>query len=188
MANSAKKPLRIMRADRVPTNPAERERDCIYLVKQPASTEFDIYVVDKNAEIYSGFNEDRFRVLFNQYARNLQVMYVVENIEAMGLLVHEQNSIVYVMDAAGYGDLTGGFAVFFYIMATGNYVLIAKGQNRWDDILGRPESRPAEIDESVRKSHTHENMETLNELSEVGGRLHLRGTPVSTVHFLGGNF
>ena len=51
----------------------------------------------------------------------------------------------------------------------------------WDNIAGKP-SAPAEaIDSAVTFSHIHENMDVLDQLSDVGGKLQYNGEDVGGV-------
>ena len=118
--------LSITRRDRVPDVPEERIKNCVYLTKLPGSNEFDIYVVDGNGNVHSNFNEARFRTLFNQYSQNLNVLFVVETIEARDLLVLNQNSLVYVADATGDNGITYGYAFYFYVKALNRFTLLLK--------------------------------------------------------------
>lgn len=183
--------LSITRRDRVPDVPEERIKNCVYLTKLPGANEFDIYVVDGNGNVHSNFNEDRFRTLFNQYSQNLNVLFVVETIEARDLLVLNQNSLVYVADATGDNGITRGYAFYFYVKALNRFTLLLKEDvppPRWEDMVGRPESSPEQIDNAVLLAHNHENKSTLDNLANVNNELHFRGAPVATVHFRGGNF
>lgn len=188
--------LRILRASSLPASPALREKNCMYLVKQPGKTTFDMYVVDAAGNAFSGFTSERLIEVIAQYSNTTRETETVANIAARNALVNPGNRLVFVDDATGDPTVEYGSALYYYKASTASYVKVwaadgsaggggggsPSGNVQWSDIIGRPNVSAGALENAVANSHTHENKDLLDKLSVVGGELHYNGAKVASVY------
>lgn len=106
-----------------------------------------------------------------------------------------ESLFIYVLDASADTDVTSGAALYIYAEDTASpgtykWYKVAETESldvqlQWSDILGKPTSSVADIDDAVTKRHTHSNKTQLDLISENGtsGNLEYDGqeyTPLST--------
>lgn len=125
----------------------------------------------------------------SQISKEYKETKVVADIQARNAMAVEdlyESLFVYVLDATGDPTVASGAALYIYaqdIDNPGSYVWhkVAEMESldvelNWSDILGRPTSTPAAIDQQVTDSHTHSNKTVLDALSEsVNGNLSYEG-------------
>lgn len=188
--------LRILRASSLPASPALREKNCMYLVKEPGKTNFDMYVVDAAGNAFSGFTSERLIEVIAQYSNTTRETETVANIAARNALVNPGNRLVFVDDATGDPTVEYGSAMYYYKASTASYVKVwaADGSAggggggspstnvQWSDIIGRPNVSAGALENAVANSHTHANKDLLDKLSVVGGELHYNGAKVASVY------
>lgn len=184
--------IRILRASSLPTSPALREKNCMYLVKQPGKTTFDMYVVDAAGNAFSGFTSERLTEVIAEYSNTTRETESVANIAARNALVNPGNRLVFVDDATGDPTVEFGSAMYFYKASTASYTKVwaadgsaggggSSGNVQWSDIVGAPNVSIAALEQAVANSHTHTNKDVLDKLSVVGGELHYNGSKVASV-------
>lgn len=186
--------LRILRASSLPATPALREKNCMYLVKQPGKTTFDMYVVDAAGNAFSGFTSERLTEVIAEYSNTTRETESVANIAARNALVNPGNRLIFVDDATGDPTVEYGSAMYFYKASTASYVKVwaadgsagggsggSGGNVQWSDIIGAPNVSVAGLEQAVANSHTHANKDVLDKLSVVGGELHYNGAKVASV-------
>lgn len=172
--------LKIFRSTSLPLSPAERHKNCMYLVKPEGSTVIDLYVVDANGNAFSNFNEPRFAGLFEKYARSLQTFNIAANIAERDALELAQNTLIFVLDATQDPSVPSGSALYFFMKESGVYVKVFQSVGvDWDYIHGKPTSTAEQIDQAVISSHNHENMTVLNAIDATGDVLFYKDTPVT---------
>ena len=188
--------LRILRASSLPASPALREKNCMYLVKQPGKTTFDMYVVDAAGNAFSGFTSERLIEVIAEYSNTTRETETVANIAARNALVNPGNRLVFVDDATGDPTVEYGSALYYYKASTASYVKVwaadgsagggsggsPSGNVQWSDIIGRPNVSAGALESAVANSHTHQNKDLLDKLSVVGGELHYNGVKVASVY------
>lgn len=188
--------LRILRASSLPASPALREKNCMYLVKEPGKTTFDMYVVDAAGNAFSGFTSERLIEVIAQYSNTTRETETVANIAARNALVNPGNRLVFVDDATGDPTVEYGSAMYYYKASTASYVKVwaadgsaggggggsPSGNVQWSDIIGRPNVSAGALENAVANSHTHGNKDLLDKLSVVGGELHYNGAKVASVY------
>lgn len=181
------------RATGFPSDPAERIKNCIYLVKEPNKTDFDIYMVDAEGNAFTHFNEKRFKSLFDHYSQTNQELFVVNDIAERDAVDSERNFLVFVLDATADPNLGGGEALYFYIASLVKFVCIYQSKQiqrelDWSKLVNGPNSSPSQIDDAVRNTHTHENKNVLDGLGTEDDLLTYKGKLVSTVIFVESNW
>lgn len=187
--------LRILRASSLPASPALREKNCMYLVKQPGKTTFDMYVVDAAGNAFSGFTSERLIEVIAEYSNTTRETETVANIAARNALVNPGNRLVFVDDATGDPTVEYGSALYYYKASTASYVKVwaadgsagggggsSSGPVQWADIIGRPNVSSGALESAVANSHVHANKDLLDKLSVVGGELHYNGAKVASVY------
>lgn len=189
--------LRILRASSLPASPALREKNCMYLVKQPGKTTFDMYVVDAAGNAFSGFTSERLIEVIAEYSNTTRETETVANIAARNALVNPGNRLVFVDDATGDPTVEYGSALYYYKASTASYVKVwaadgsagggggsgsGSSNVQWTDIIGRPNVSAGALESAVANSHTHQNKDLLDKLSVVGGELHYNGAKVASVY------
>ena len=176
-----------------PSDPLERIKNCVYLVKEPGKTDFDIFMVDELGEAFTHFNEKRFKALFDKYTHLSKELLVINNIAERNLLELTKNSLVFVIDAKDDIAIGDGEALYFYLVDLDKYVCIYKSKEvqkevDWSKITNGPNSTSEAIDDAVRRTHDHNNKELLDNLSEEEGVLKFKGEPVSNVVLIKSNW
>lgn len=181
------------RSDSLPVDPQQRHKNCMYLIKSPTKTDFDIVMVDGSGVAHTHFNEDRFKRLFDYYSRSTGDFFVVNNIEERDALSLTKNSLVFVVDASGDPVVPEGEALYFFSTAMQKHIRIYQEKKRpetldWTLLVNGPTSTPLAIDAAVANSHTHTNPEVLESLGVQDGLLTHNGTLVSNVVYKDSNW
>lgn len=90
----------------------------------------------------------------------------------------------WVLDATDDPTVESGGAKYLYMLDS-NWLKVAEAESMdiicdWDHILSKPESTPAQIDLAVAKQHTHDNIETIAQISDDGtSKLLYKGKAIS---------
>lgn len=110
---------------------------------------------------------------------------IVANIAARDALAPTTTLYVYVQDATGDATVASGGATYLYNVAGAAWVKISEAESmdvslNWADLVGRPSSAVADIDDAVAKRHTHANKTELDKIGEAGGELTYNGAQVKT--------
>ena len=117
------------RARSFPSDPAERIKNCIYLVKEQGKTDFDIYMVDAEGSAFTHFNEKRFKTLFDHYNETNKELFVVSDIAERDAIDSENNFLVFVLDATNDPVIGGGEALYFYIASLLKFVCVYQSKH-----------------------------------------------------------
>lgn len=181
------------RARSFPSDPAERIKNCIYLVKEQGKTDFDIYMVDAEGSAFTHFNEKRFKTLFDHYSETNKELFVVSDIAERDAIDSENNFLVFVLDATDDPVIGGGEALYFYIASLLRFVCVYQSKHvqrevDWSKLVNGPNSSASQIDIAVSNTHTHENKNVLDELEVNDNQLHFKGKLVSTVVLVESNW
>ena len=98
---------------------------------------------------------------------------VVADITARDALTPEDGTTVLVLDATGDATVASGAATYVYDGDNTQWVKISEAESmditlNWSDIVGKPSSSVANIDDAVTKRHSHANKTQLDKVSEDG--------------------
>lgn len=180
------------------TLPETLQANSMYLVAPVGSDLLSIYVTGTDATVIRRTlnNSDVAALIAQAGAEGSGItssnrVEVVTTIAERDALVAEAtaNFVALVTDATADETVVSGAATYVYIANTQQFVKVAEYESmdfkvNWADIVGKPEIEQAQLNNLVRDSHTHTNLEVLEKLSEgVDGKLNYNGTPVSTVSF-----
>ncbi len=108
------------------------------------------------------------------------------DIAARDAMTLTKSTFVYVADATGDETVNAGAAMYLYDFTNESWHKVTEYESQdlalsWDNIDGKPESSAESIDDAVGMSHIHENMDVLDQLSEVDGKLQYNGVDVGGV-------
>lgn len=195
----AASPLKISFVTAYPTNP---EANTIYFVKGTRDGFVDIMVVGADpatdTRVSQGINETRVDEMITAQLANFNTALIYDTIAERDAdtATHVADRMVFVRDASADPtvdsklDVDGNplpsaaFYIFKHDLA--EYVKLVDWNDidvvlKWDNIQGKPNSTPAQIDQAVTDSHTHANKTVLAGFSEDAGQLVWNGAVVSTV-------
>ena len=108
------------------------------------------------------------------------------DIDARDAMTLTKSAFVYVADATADRTVSAGAAMYLYDLTNATWHKVTEYESldlelSWDNIAGKPESSAGDIDEAVSNRHIHENMEVLDLLTAVDGKLQYNGTDVGGV-------
>mgnify|MGYP001773029662 CR=1 FL=1 len=153
--------------------PATIEPNSIYFVSKPDSEPYlEIYVSDNTGStLRRVVTIDDVRNEITQALAPSNAVLVVNNIRERNALNPTTNVIVFVLDATGDPTVNSGAATYIYDKNNGRWIKIAEWESldmiiRWDNIVGRPTSSPASIDNAVALAHNHPNKTQLDKIGE----------------------
>lgn len=108
------------------------------------------------------------------------------DIDARDAMTLTKSTFVYVADATIDETVSAGAAMYLYDLANTTWHKVTEYESldlelSWDNIDGKPSAPAEDIDNAVTFSHIHENMDVLDQLSEVDGKLQYNGVDVGGV-------
>ena len=108
------------------------------------------------------------------------------DIAARDAMTLTKSTFVYVADATADATVTAGAAMYLYDLANTTWHKVTEYESldlelSWDNIDGKPNAPAGAIDDAVTFSHIHENMDVLDQLRDVGGKLQYNGVDVGGV-------
>lgn len=192
MANS------FQRFRRVNVLPGTLEPDTMYIVKAPGSTEAKLVFTGSDASIVVG-TIDRVAIegIISQSVEAHTSVHFYATYAEMTAGALKANGLCYVADIAGDPLGGSGVGVYVYDFDNARFTKFPGGSGpsgpvAWGDLVGKPTSTPAAIDDAVAKAHAHTNKPILDNMSEnAQQKLMYRGRQVAepaTAVFVGGNW
>lgn len=170
---------------RVTALPETLAAETIYLVK--AGTELTLTVTGTTgAVVASTVSNADVNTAIGAAIGALDTSNSIEfaaDIAARDAMTLTKSTFVYVADATADATVSAGAATYLYDFTNATWHKVTEYESldlvlSWDNIAGKP-SAPAEaIDDAVTFSHIHENMDVLDQLSEVDGKLQYNGVDV----------
>lgn len=108
------------------------------------------------------------------------------NIAARDAMTLTKSAFVYVADATADATVSAGAAMYLYDLTNTTWHKVTEYESldlvlSWENITGKPISSVEAIDTAVGNSHIHENMNTLDLLGVVDGKLQYNGEDVGGV-------
>lgn len=166
--------------------PATLQAHAMYLIAPTGSTEYvELYVTDSVGKARRHFNEADVRSLVTEFMQGVGHLAVVNTIAERDAIQNPlPGSEVIVLDATGDNTVTSGGAR--YLRQGTNWVKTAETESmdlvlRWENVVGKPKSSVAAIDEAVAAKHTHTNKSQLDKIGEDSdGNVTYGGKPVKT--------
>jgi D-alanyl-D-alanine dipeptidase len=145
------------------------EPHSIYLVAPAARPDYvEIYVTGASTStIKRVIDQSDVQSMIDSDIAALAAIEVVADIAARDALTMEANTQVMVLDATADATVDSGAATYIYRESDTSFTKIAEYESldvilNWNDIVGRPSSSVADIDDAVTKRHAHSNKAQLD--------------------------
>lgn len=155
------------------TLPGTLQPYAMYVVAPAAKPNYvEIYVTGASAAtVKRVISEDDIQALIDASISGMAGIEVVDNIAARNALTPATNVQVLVLDASADATVTSGAATYVYQLSTTSWIKISEAESldialTWANILNRPTSDVADIDDAVTKRHTHANKTELDKIGE----------------------
>lgn len=158
--------------------PGTLEANAMYLIAPSGKPNYvEIYITGTSAStVRRVLSEDdvaNMITLANQTQNSLIELKVVNTIAERDALTPTQNILVLVKDATGDATVLSGAATYVYEKSNTSWTKISEMESMdvtlsWANLVGKPTSTSAEIDDAVLKKHSHANITQLNQIGEDG--------------------
>lgn len=176
--------MAILKIRKVSALPGTYEASTLYMVKSAEAGLFDMYLsTDDGSAVRHMLTKPEVQVLINNALAGFNAVQVVADIAARDALAPTVNTQVIVLDATTDVTVISGGATYIFDVATSIWHKISETESldvvlQWSNIIGRPSSTVAELDDAVAKRHIHSNKSIIDDISDVGGQLAYAGQPV----------
>lgn len=157
--------------------PGSLQPNSVYLVAPAASDYVEMYVTGTSAStVRRVISETDVQAMIDASTgggSGADKLLVVADIAARDALTLTENTLVLVKDATADSTVSTGAATYIYDAALDTFTKIAEYESldltlSWANIVGKPTSSTADIDDAVAKRHSHTNMTQLNKVGEDG--------------------
>ena len=168
--------------------PGSLQAHSIYLVAPAANPGYlEIYVTDAagTATRRTHKIEDIQAMIDSSLAGISGGATIVDTITARNNLSPTNGLTVLVVDASADPTVTSGAATYVYRSSNTSWVKISEYESmdvtqNWANIVGKPTSAVADIDDAVTKRHSHANKTQIDKIGEDGnGDLTYNGSNIS---------
>jgi hypothetical protein len=153
--------------------PGSLQAHSIYMVAPAAHPGFlEIYVTDAAGTAHRRTHKvEDIQAMIDTSISQLNSTSVVADIATRDALTPQEGDQALVTDASGDATVSSGAATYVYNGTA--WVKISEAESmditlNWSDIVGKPTSAVAEIDDAVSKRHTHANKTELDKVGEDG--------------------
>jgi hypothetical protein len=165
---------------------ASLEAHSIYLVAPAARPDYvEIYVTGATTStVKRVIDQSDIQAMIDSEIAALSAIEVVADLAERDALPLTANSQVMVLDATADATVDAGAATYVYRHSDTSWTKIAEFESldlvlNWSDIVGRPASAVADIDDAVARRHTHANRTELNLIGEdANGNMDYNGQPL----------
>jgi hypothetical protein len=162
------------------------EPHSIYLVAPAARPDYvEIYVTGANTStVKRVIDQSDIQAMIDSDIAALSAIEVVADIAERDALSLTANSQVMVLDATADTTVDAGAATYIYRNSDDSWTKISEFESldvilNWSDIVGRPTSAVADIDDAVTRRHTHSNRTELDLIGEdANGNMDYNGLPL----------
>lgn len=165
--------------------PGSYTASTLYMVKSAEAGLFELYMsTNDGSAVRHIINKGEISTMIAEALAGFNTVQVVADIAARDALSPTTALQVLVLDASADTTVTAGSATYVYDPNTTAWYKISEAESmdvvlQWDNIVGKPTSTPAEIDDAVAKRHTHANKATLDLIGVDGdGYLTYNGTAI----------
>ena len=157
------------------------EANSFYYMENASYTE--AYLVDDAGVAKAVGNSGMINAIITTRLSSISSLQVVADIAARNALTLTVATMVIVKDASADVTVDSGAALYVFEPGPDTYTKIAEYEGldlavAWNNISGKPNAAPSEIDDAVSKRHQHTNG---NELAKIGqdaaGDLTYNGQP-----------
>lgn len=174
----------VMKIRKVTTLPGTFENSTLYLVPNADASLFDMYLSASNgASVRRIISKSDIATMIADAISGAESVQIVADIAARNALNPTTITQVLVLDASADATVTSGAATYIYNPDTTSWIKINEAESmdvvlNWVNIVGKPSSSVADIDDAVTKRHTHANKSVLDDISDQSGYLGYKGAPV----------
>lgn len=161
------------KAHRVTALPSTLEAYSVYFVANASKPEYvEIYVSSSDGSTAKRvINENDVKVLISEEVTGLNEIYVYDTIADRDAAGISTTQFAYVVNASDDNSVESGGATYIYNKTTDAWVKTSESESmdlvfNWENIIGKPSSTPAAIDDAVANSHTHTNKTNLDKIGE----------------------
>jgi hypothetical protein len=169
---------------KVTSLPGILQPDSLYFVAN--GTIAETYITDNAGVAKSVGNSAMINALITQQLAGYNTIDIVADIAARDALnTRDFNFIVLVVNATADTTVQTGAALYAFRNSDNTFIKIAEYESmdvtlQWSNIVGRPTSAVADIDDAVTKRHTHANKVQLDKIGEdVNGDLTYNGNSIA---------
>jgi hypothetical protein len=173
----------LIKFHKVTSLPVTLAPDSVYFVAN--GTYAETYVTDNAGVAKSVGNSAMINQLIAAQLASYNTIDIVPNIAARNALnTRDYNFIVLVVDATGDSTVTTGAALYAFQNSDNTFIKLSEYESldvtlQWSNIVGRPTSSVADIDDAVTKRHTHANKIQLDKIGEdVNGDMTYNGNSI----------
>lgn len=155
--------------------------DSVYFVKSSNSDHFEVFVSNKEGnKLY----DLRGTVPNQNVPQGFGTSVIVSTYSDLNNIDTDESWFSFVVDATGDTTVSSGGAFYAYDSVDLVWIKVAETESMdvilsWDNIQGKPNSTPTQIDTAVNKVHEHGNKAVLDLLTVSGGKLQYDGNDVS---------
>lgn len=166
--------------------PVERTPSTIYFLRSDQSDIAEIYLTNnEGTELRHLLHAGDVVSMISESLGNMANIEVVNTITDRDALNLTKNTQILVLDATGDDTVELGAATYVYRAGIGDFIKVNEFESldvtpHWDNLVGRPASTAAQIDDAVLKSHLHLNLAILDGLSGDDESVSYRGKPIVT--------
>jgi len=152
---------------------AELTPHSIYLVAPSSTPSYvEVYITGANTSVVKRvIDESDVQALIDTAVSTLNALEVVADITARDALSLTANAQVLVIDATDDSTVDAGAATYVWNNDNSTYTKITEHESldviiNWTDVVGRPSSSVADIDDAVARKHSHANKTQLDLITE----------------------
>jgi len=167
--------------------PQTFEPTTMYMVKGGEAGLFEMYMSAADGlSVRHIINKSEINTMVVNALAGFNTVQVAADITARDALSPTVNTQVLVLDASADATVAAGAATYVYDVPTTTWYKISESESmdvvlQWANIVGRPTSSVADIDDAVTRRHSHANLATLDKLGETDGFLTFDGDFVGAV-------
>jgi len=151
------------------------EPHSIYLVAPAGTPDYvEVYITGATTSVVKRvIDENDVQALIDTAVSTLNALEVVADITARDALSLTANAQILVIDATDDSTVDSGAATYVWDNDESTFTKITEHESldviiNWADIVGRPSSSVADIDDAVARKHSHANKTQLDLITENG--------------------
>ena len=161
--------MALRKLHKVSSLPVTKDANALYFVQN--GTNSDFYITDSSWTAHPVVTDVRINELVTTAISAQNMMEIVPDISARDALSLSSNALVLVLNATGDATVSSWWATYAYRHSDTSFNKIAEHESQdvvlsWSNIVWRPASSTADIDDAVNKKHTHSNLTTLDKFTE----------------------
>jgi len=160
-----------MKIRKVTSLPGTFEPSTLYLVQSADAGLMEIYVSSSDgATARHVISKSEITSMITSALAGFDTAQLVADIAARDALSPTTITEVLVIDATADPTVDAGAATYIYDPNTSTWIKISEAESmdvvlQWANIVGRPTSLVADIDDAVSKRHTHANKAVLDDIN-----------------------